>query len=251
MLSQRRLGGWLFVIILVGTLLCIPQSLYAQGVEPLLPTTLEGCYDVAVYGVGMFDTGSGTISVNPVDGTVVAAHLEWVGAEDTTPGGATLDGTSTLTVNGVAVDGVLAGPLTPTGSAGYDPHGFTSAGPAGWLSWHADLGPGGYAVVPAVLDHGLTLAVSGWDSPAKQTNGASLTLILEKPTCAQETQVDFKTGVNWYRAGLTSRLRATNSVCASPTLVLSAVGRGSLKPANRQPINKRLLGTATHMLTHF
>ncbi|MEZ4609677.1 MAG: hypothetical protein R2838_05410 [Caldilineaceae bacterium] len=65
----------------MGTLLCIPHPLYAQGVEPLLPTTLEGCYDVAVYGVGMFETGSGTIAVNPVDGTVVAAYLEWVGAE--------------------------------------------------------------------------------------------------------------------------------------------------------------------------
>ncbi|MEZ4717114.1 MAG: SdrD B-like domain-containing protein [Caldilineaceae bacterium] len=127
--------------------------------------------------------------------------MEWVGAEDTTPGGEILDGTSTLTVNGVAVDGILAGPLTPTGSAGYDPHGFTNAGPAGWLSWHADLGPNGYAIVPPALDHGLTLAVSGWDSPARQTNGASLTLILEKPTCVQETQVDFKTGVNWYYFG--------------------------------------------------
>ncbi|MEZ4609678.1 MAG: hypothetical protein R2838_05415 [Caldilineaceae bacterium] len=66
----------------------------------------------------------------------------------------------------MAVDGMLAGPLTPTGSAGYDPHGFTNAGPAGWLSWHADLGPGGYALVPPALDHGLTLAISGWDSPA-------------------------------------------------------------------------------------
>lgn len=198
MRSQRTTIGWLSALFLVTALLLIPQVSQAQGVEPLLPATLEGCYDVAVHGTGMFETGAGTIAIAPVDGTVVAAYLEWVGAEDTTPGGNVLDGTSTLTVNGVAVDGVLAGPLLPGGSAGYDPNAFTNAGPRGWLSWHADLGPDGYALVPAALDSAMTLAIADWDSLAKQTNGATVTIIYETESCVQETQLNFKTGVNWY-----------------------------------------------------
>ncbi|MCB0073207.1 MAG: hypothetical protein KDE20_17175, partial [Caldilineaceae bacterium] len=67
---------------------------------------LVGCYDTAVYGVGMFDVGSATIDVPVPPGPIVAAYIEWVGVEDTTPGGDVLDGTSQLTINGVTVDDV-------------------------------------------------------------------------------------------------------------------------------------------------
>ena len=61
----------------------------ARGFFPLGHNTVwHG--GVHVYG------GENTPVYAMFDGTVVAAYLEWVGAEDTTPGGEILDGTCTL-----------------------------------------------------------------------------------------------------------------------------------------------------------
>ena len=72
----------------------------ADGSFPLLlPQT--GCFGIASYGIPLFDTGQGTVTVNP-PGPILGVYLHWVGSEDDTPATA---GTSTLTVNGVAVIG--------------------------------------------------------------------------------------------------------------------------------------------------
>ncbi|MEZ4715608.1 MAG: hypothetical protein R2851_05910 [Caldilineaceae bacterium] len=167
---------------------------------------LVGCYDTAVYGVGMFDVGSATIDVPVPPGPIVAAYIEWVGVEDTTPGGDVLDGTSQLTINGVTVDGVLAAPFTldgngkPVGNAGYDPRAFASAGPDGWFAWHASIGPSGpYGIIPAQPGGAtVTLDISGWTSAAKQTNGATISLVFSTGDCEVENEIRFLAGVNWY-----------------------------------------------------
>ncbi|MEZ4555911.1 MAG: SdrD B-like domain-containing protein [Caldilineaceae bacterium] len=167
---------------------------------------MVGCYDTAVYGVGMFDVGSATIDVPVPPGPIVAAYIEWVGVEDTTPGGDVLDGTSQLTINGVTVDGVLAAPFTldgngkPVGNAGYDPRAFASAGPDGWFAWHASIGPSGpYGIIPAQPGGAtVTLDISGWTSAAKQTNGATISLVFSTGDCEVENEIRFLAGVNWY-----------------------------------------------------
>lgn len=183
-----------------------PMSVMAQGSAPLLDQPMVGCYDTAVYGVGMFGTGSAVLEVPTPPGAIAAAYIEWVGAEDTTPGDLALDGTSQLTMNGVLVDGVLAEPFTqdgngvPLGNAGYDPRAFSSAGPRGWFAWHANIGPGGpYDIVPSnPAGDAFVLDISGWTSPSKQTNGATLTLVYDTGDCDVENEIRFLAGVNWY-----------------------------------------------------
>lgn len=188
----------ILIVLFVAVVLLLPQSVHAQGAAPLFDTPINGCHDVAVYGLGMFETGAGSVTLTPPPGPVVAAYIEWVGVEDTTPGGATLDGTSTLTVNGVDIDGTLAVPFDGSGNAGYDPRGFVDSGPTGWFAWHADIGPTGAGLVPAVLTGPLIIDVGGWDSPARQTNGASVTLVYAREGCDEEHELHFLTGVNWY-----------------------------------------------------
>ena len=189
-------------ILLITSLMCLTlwwsQVAAAQGSTPLLDPPYEGCFDVNVHGVGLFDGGSGSVEIAPPGGEIVAAYLEWVGVEDTTPGGLLLDGTSTLLVNSTPVVGTLAAPLDPAGNAGYDPHGYADAGPQGWFAWHANIGPGGLGLLPAQLNNKLVLGIEGWDSPARQTNGATVTLIYRTDCGAAQNQVQFLTGVNWY-----------------------------------------------------
>lgn len=188
----------LLIIGLIWLLLWPTQDALAQGSTPLLDPPYEGCFDVDVYGVGLFDGGSGSVEISPPGGEIVAAYMEWVGVEDTTPGALTLDGTSTLLVNSMPVVGTLAAPLDPTGNAGYDPNGYADAGPSGWFSWHADIGPSGLGLLPAHISSGVLLEIEGWDSPARQTNGATITLIYRTVCGAEKNQVQFLTGVNWY-----------------------------------------------------
>ena len=195
---QRFLIGLLTTVIVVGVVLLAPVPVAAQGAAPLLDDPLEGCYDVAVYGVGLFGAGVGAVELMPPGGPVVAAYLEWVGAEDITPGGLALDGTSTLTVNGQAIVGTLAAPFDGIGNAGYDPNGFTNAGPKGWFAWHAAIGPDGAGIIPANMTEPLTLDIRDWDSPALQTNGATVTLIFAPERCRNDQIIQFQTGVNWY-----------------------------------------------------
>ncbi len=179
-------------------LFCSPQLVHAQGSTPLLDPPPEGCFDVEVTGVPMFGAGTGTATISPPNGEIVAVLLEWVGAEDTSPGGDVLDGTSVLFVNSTPVVGTLAAPLDVSGNAGYDPRAYVDSGPPGWFSWHADIGPTGLGIVPADLDSDLPITIGGWDSSARQTNGATITLIVRSDQCAVENRLQFLTGVNWY-----------------------------------------------------
>ena len=193
----------LLLIVLLTVAILMPKLLLAQGAAPLLDEPLDGCYDAIVVGVGLYNDSppigiENSVTVPAPPGPIVAAYIEWVGAEDTTPGGATLDGTSTLLINGVDVPGILAAPFDLSGNAGFDPRAHTSAGPRGWFSWHAEIGPDGLGIVPATLTAPMELIISGWDSPAQQTNGATISLIYETGACAVENQIRFLTGVNWY-----------------------------------------------------
>jgi uncharacterized repeat protein (TIGR01451 family) len=197
--------------------LALPRLAMAQGAIPYLDEPLEGCYDVAVYGVGLYDGGQGEVTIAPPPGDVVLALMEWVGAEDTTPGGLALDGTSELTIQKriggatvatVTLTGAPADALLPNGSggfvgsAGYDPKGFTNAGPRGWFAWNAELGPGAPGLIPAQFAQPITLAIADWDSPARQTNGASITLVYRTApagsACAISNKIQVLTGIDTY-----------------------------------------------------
>ena len=186
------------VIGLFSLLTVMAAPVYAQGAMPLLDPPLEGCYDTTLYGVGLYAGGRGAVELAPPPGPIVAAFVEWVGVEDTTPGGPTLDGTSDLTINGVSVSGTLAEPYTGEGNVGFDPLGYVDAGPRGWFAWYADIGPEGYAIIPAELSAPMTIAIADWDSPAKQTNGATITLIYATGDCPVESTIQFQLGVRWY-----------------------------------------------------
>ena len=194
----RRSFLGVIALVIAFALFCSPQLAHAQGSTPLLNPAPEGCFDVEATGVALFGDGSGSATITPPDGEIVAVLLEWVGAEDTTPGGDLLDGTSVLMVNATPVTGTLAAPLDINGNAGYDPHAYVDSGPRGWFSWHADIGPTGLGIVPAHLDSALPITISGWDSSARQTNGATITVIVRPDQCAVENQLQFLTGVNWY-----------------------------------------------------
>ena len=176
---KRKAVFWLSTLVIS---LVLPRIALAQGAAPYLDQPLEGCYDVAVYGVALYDGGEGSVTIAPPPGEVVLALMEWVGVEDATPGTINngipvLDGTSTLTVaqqgGGAPIQlvGVPAEPLIPNGSggfvgnAGYDPKGYVNVGPQGWFAWNAELGPGAPGLIPANFNAPITLLISDWDSP--------------------------------------------------------------------------------------
>ncbi len=203
---------WAGVLI---ALLLTPRVAAAQGAVPYLPQSLDGCYDVAVYGVGLYDGGQGQVTIQPPPGEIVLALIEWAGVEDTTPGGLTLDGTSTLTINGQPVVGAPAEPLqwnggALMGNAGYDPQGFADVGPRGWFAWNADIGPDGLEFIPEHMSQPLTLQIEDWDAAtiggrrARQTNGASITIVYRTDSdadpgvCGVENKIQILTGIDTY-----------------------------------------------------
>lgn len=155
----------------------------------------DGCEAVADYGVGLQGDGAGTISVEAGPGPVLAAFLEWVGYDDTTPddiprGGDRAD--SQLTVNGVVVDGIQ-----PPGEAGYAPSGL----PDPWYSWYVDVGPTGLGLIAD--SQAMTLDISGYDSPVdRYNNGASLVIVYDVSPCAFSTLIEVRTGIDYYWEGL-------------------------------------------------
>jgi uncharacterized repeat protein (TIGR01451 family) len=196
-------------------LLLNPHVAAAQGAVPYLPQPLDGCYDVVVYGVGLYDGGQGQVTIQPPPGEIVLALMEWVGVEDTTPGGVTLDGTSTLTIDGQPVIGSPAEPLQWVGgklmgNAAYDPQGFADVGPNGWFAWNADIGPGGLDIIPAQMNQPVTLQIADWNAAdvngrrARQTNGASITIVYRTDSdanpgvCSVENKIQILTGIDTY-----------------------------------------------------
>ena len=155
----------------------------------------SACETLVDYGIGLQGDGAGTISVADGPGPVVAAYLEWVGYDDTTPndiapGGDRAD--SELTVNGVTVVGIQ-----PPGEAGYAPSGL----PDDWYAWYADVGPTGLNLVTGST--AVTLEISGYDSPVdRYNNGASLVVVYDTSPCDSETLVEVRTGVDYYWEGL-------------------------------------------------
>ncbi len=214
---KRKAVFWLSTLVIS---LVLPRIALAQGAAPYLDQPLEGCYDVAVYGVALYDGGEGSVTIAPPPGEVVLALMEWVGVEDATPGTINngipvLDGTSTLTVaqqgGGAPIQlvGVPAEPLIPNGSggfvgnAGYDPKGYVNVGPQGWFAWNAELGPGAPGLIPANFNAPITLLISDWDSPAQQTNGASITLVYRtapagSDDCDVRNTIQVLTGIDTY-----------------------------------------------------
>ena len=195
----------IYVLSMLFSLALAPRSAFAQSAVPIFDSPLQGCYEVAAYGVSLFGTGAGSTVIQPPAGTVVDAYIEWVGVEDTSPGGEQLDGASDLTINGVTVSGTLAEPFTATQNAGFDPLGYSSTGDAGWFAWHARIGSSGYAIIPDSFDSPFGIEISDWDSPAPQTNGATISLIYEAESCDAESSIQFSTGVRWYYAGKAGR----------------------------------------------
>ena len=180
------------MLLIVSTLLMPIKSARSDGGSvkiPVLPDAVFGCVDAVFTGIPMFDTGSGSGNIT-VPGPVLYAFVEWVGFEDDTPSGT---GTSTLTINGVEVEGTLA-----PGAAGSDAAWGT------WYSWHADIGPTAAAGQQIVTNQGVTVInMSGWDA-TKQRNGASVTVIYDTSPCSDPKEVTFFTGVDMYYHGMTS-----------------------------------------------
>ena len=155
----------------------------------------SACESLVDYGIGLQGDGAGTIEVSEGPGPVIAAYLEWVGYDDTTPnniapGGDRAD--SELTVNGVTVVGIQ-----PDGDAGYAPSGL----PDDWYAWYADVGPTGLNLVSGTS--AVTLDISGYDTPGdRYNNGASLVVVYDTSPCTSETLVEVRTGVDYYWEGL-------------------------------------------------
>jgi len=167
---------------------------HADGSETLPLPVSSGCFGIASYGVAMFGTGAGQVTVNP-PGPILAVSLHWVGVDDDTPPSpAPPAGTSTLNVNGVDVIGTqntVPGP-------GY-------ADRPGWFSWYANIGP---AVAPwnglgLVDDLNRQIDITGWDSSAafSATNGATATVIYDTGPCVIPSDIEIQLGVDWYWHG--------------------------------------------------
>jgi hypothetical protein len=157
--------------------------------------SIATCETLVDYGVGLQGDGAGSIDIAEGQGTVVAAFLEWVGYDDSTPddiprGGDRAD--SELIINGVSVVGIQ-----PDGDAGYAPSGL----PDPWYSWYADVGPTGLNLIAD--SEPLTLNISGYDSPVdRYNNGASLVVVYDASPCTSSSLVEVRTGVDYYWEGL-------------------------------------------------
>jgi hypothetical protein len=188
---RRRGFKWFSVATLAAMLLILfnrPVAV-ADGIWQIY--SAEGCYNVASFGVGMFGTGEGTLTVD-VPGPVVDAFIEWVGVDDTTPLSPPdpLIATSVLTIsNGVTARDVIG--IQVPGEAGV----ATTPEP-NWYAWYADIGPNGARLI---TEPGLTtLQISGWTNPNPRTNGATVSIIYSTGECETPRNVQLKAGVDWY-----------------------------------------------------
>lgn len=184
------------LLLLIALCIILVQPVFADGSIKILPTDVQGCYDIEGYGVAMHGTGAGSVTVDP-PGAIVGAFIEWVGVEDMTPEG---DGTSTLLIDGTEVSGTLA-----EGDAGITTG--PSKGP--WYSWWANIGPADGAFGgPGVLnDANTTLNISGWtNDSSEKTNGATVTVIYDTGAdddpstedCSIQNTVQILSGADWY-----------------------------------------------------
>lgn len=180
--------------VLIAATVTMVNPVGADGAITVYRST-SACESLVDYGVGLQGDGAGTIEVAEGPGPVIAAFLEWVGYDDTSPndiapGGDRAD--SELTVNGVTVVGVQ-----PPGEAGYAPSGL----PDDWYAWYADVGPTGLGLVSGTS--AVTLEISGYDSPVdRYNNGASLVVVYDTSPCDTQTLVEVRTGVDYYWEGL-------------------------------------------------
>ena len=193
----RRLAGMSGVavlLVLAASLTLLGEPAAADG-SITLYRNAGACESVVNYGVGLQGDGAGSITVAEGPGPVVAAFLEWIGYDDTTPdviprGGDRAD--SELTVNGTIVIGIQ-----PPGDAGYALSGL----PDDWYAWYADVGPTGLGLI--VEPDATTLDVSGYDSPIdRYNNGASLVIVYDVSPCVDLTLIEVRAGIDYYWEGL-------------------------------------------------
>ncbi|MDH4145725.1 MAG: hypothetical protein OEY23_11235 [Acidimicrobiia bacterium] len=155
-----------------------------------------GCFDLASYGTGLLGDGAGTIFVPPAKGQVVAAYLQWVGADDASPQEVTEEGRadSTLTVQGRDVVGTQ--PANGYGAAAQF-FGFSR----GWFIWYADLGPAGENLIS---EDGGSISISGWDNVEllDGRNGATITIVYDLGDCGNVRQASIYSGMDIYFHGL-------------------------------------------------
>lgn len=159
----------------------------ADGSEIVPLPVNTGCYGIATYGVALLDDGAGSVTVTP-PGPILGVFLEWVGSEDETP---PTPETSTLTINGVAVDGTRANDPAGSSTVFFE-----------WYSWWANIGPAGgpFAGLGLVDDLNPTVDISGWDGTG-QRNGATVTVIYDTTPCAVPRTIGLQRGVDWYWSG--------------------------------------------------
>lgn len=165
------------------------------------------CRDVATHGVGLA-SGSGTLVVPPGPGPVVAAYLEWVGADDETPDLKTIRpaADSTLQVNGVDVAGIQAS--GEAGAAELHPGEW-------WFSWHANIGPTGYDLMNSETE--TSLEITGWDTDdghEVNRNGAILTVLYDLSPCDEPVDIEVLSGVDFFYSGFG---RPVSSTIVAPT----------------------------------
>ena len=183
-LPNLRRWGILFAVVLTCFAVFNPRN--AQADDEVTYYEADGCYDVKSFGVGLFATGAGDVTVS-VPGEVVDAFIYWVGVEDDSPAG---DGTSILSIGNGAQSKEVEGTLFP-GAAGL----ATRPNPD-WYAWFADIGPNGAGLVTE--PGAIPLSISGWDSANDHTNGATIVIVYSTGECATPRHVVLKAGVDAY-----------------------------------------------------
>ncbi len=163
----------------------------ADGFETIYEAGLA-CRETLVYGVGLDETGSGTIIVPEGPGEIEVAFLSWLGTDDITPNDlvdVSPRADSTLIVNGIDVVGVQ-----PSGAAA----GSEIHTDEWWYAWSADVGPSGLGLVTD--PGGARYDISGWDvDPAHPNgrNGAALTIVYATSQCEIPQTIEILNGVNY------------------------------------------------------
>jgi uncharacterized repeat protein (TIGR01451 family) len=185
---------WLFVTLLVlGLLFPIKDPVvHADGDRQIYTT--EGCYNVASFGVGMYGTGEGILTVES-PGPVVDAFLEWVGEDDLSPPSPTETevATSVLTITNGIISQQVTGIQVP-GEAGYSLREFSPNPP--WYAWYADIGPNGAGLITEPGP--ITLNISGWDTPTGRSFGATVSIVYSTGVCETPRRIVIKSGVDYY-----------------------------------------------------
>lgn len=156
----------------------------------------KGKYSLIQYGAAMFGSDTAVVNID-APGEIVAAYIDWTGAEDATPEG---KGTSSLIINGAEVQGALV-----PGDAG-----ISTGGDVDWFAWQADIGPSGYKIVN---NKKMQLVIHGWDNTeSEETNGATISIIY-KDGKADEQEIQLYSGANfiyWNSQSHLSRLFVFN-----------------------------------------